>query len=277
MFLFAKSLKILRFFLKKNNFNIEVFFTGGLGNQIMSLMALEYLKKIGLNTTVNLEYFNNISLRKNLNSRNLSTYDWELEEYLGIKKDSLSLNRKHNSKIKKFKLKDGILKIFFALQGSKDKQILSSIHFCCNDKNILLENKLLEPYICVHVRRGDYLNVASYILPIKTSFTLIKKFSNLCKTVVVLSDDQISAENVNYLYSIGFKKVTVISSGSPIKAHTIMRNSKILITSNSQFSYSAALFSNSISFIPKKWFGGFKHFILQKLILSRSQEFILFN
>ncbi len=275
MFLFVKSLKFLLFFWKKNKFNVEVFFTGGLGNQMMSLMALEYLKKIGLKTSVNLEYFDNLDLRKTLNSRNLSTYDWELEDYLGIKKDSLNLNRKPNPKIKNFKLKDGIIKLFLALEGSKDKHILSSIEFCCNDQNILLESNLLEPYICVHVRRGDYLNVASFILPVQTSFSLVKRFLNICKTVVILSDDQISAENVNYLYSIGFARVKVISSGSPIKAHTIMRNSKILITSNSQFSYSAALVSNSISFIPKKWYGGFKHFILQKLLLSRSQDFVI--
>ena len=275
MFLFVKSLKILLFFLKKNKFNVEVFFTGGLGNQIMSLMALEYLKKIGLNTSVNFDYFEDLRLRKILNSRNLSTYDWELEDYLGIKKDSLKFNRRPNSKIKNFKLKDGIIKLFLALEGSKDKSILSSIEFCCNDQNILLDSNLLEPYICVHIRKGDYLNVASFILPIQTSFSLVKRFLNICKTVVILSDDQISANNVNYLYSIGFERVKVISSGSPIKAHTIMRNSKILITSNSQFSYSAALVSDSISFIPKKWYGGLKHFMLQKLLLSRSQEFII--
>ena len=275
MFLFVKSVKLLLFLWKKNKVNVEVFFTGGLGNQMMSLMALKYLNKIGLKTSVNLEYFDNLDLRKILNSRNLSTYDWELEDYLGIKKDSLNFNGKPNSKIKKFQLKDGIIKLFLALEGSKDKNILSSIEFCCNDPNILLESNLLEPYICVHVRRGDYLNVASFILPIQTSFSLVKRFLNICKTVVILSDGQISAENVNYLYSIGFERVKVISSGSPIKAHTIMRNSKILITSNSQFSYSAALVSNSICFIPKKWYGGFKHFMLQKLLLSRSQEFII--
>ena len=105
---------------------------------MMSLMALKYLNKIGLKTSVNLEYFDNLDLRKRLNSKNLSTYDWELEDYLGIKKDSLNFNGKPNSKIKKFQLKDGIIKLF-ALEGSKDKNILSSIEFCCNDPNILRE------------------------------------------------------------------------------------------------------------------------------------------
>tara|TARA_Y100000589_G_scaffold21617_1_gene17960 strand:+ start:28 stop:861 length:834 start_codon:yes stop_codon:yes gene_type:complete len=266
--------EFLIFFFKKFKFNIEVSFSGGLGNQIISLLALEYLKKRGLRTSVNLDFFNK-SLRNLLISKNVTIREWELEEYIGIKQNALlGTNKKQNS-IKNYKLNDGILKIFFALEGSKDKNILSSINISKNDQDILNENKLLKPYICVHLRRGDYLNVATYVLPTNTSLSITKMFSSLCKIVVITSDSEILSKDINFLYSSGFEKVIVISSGSAIKTHTIMRNSEILITSNSQFSYSAALFSNGITFIPKKWFGGIRNIILEKLLLSRSSGFSL--
>ena len=103
--------------------------------------------------------------------------------------------------------------------------------------------------------------------------SLVKRFLNICKTVVILSDGQISAENVNYLYSIGFERVKIISSGSPIKAHYYEKFESQLHLIVSLVT--APRYSNSICFVPKKWYGGFKHFMLQKLLLSRSQEFTI--
>jgi len=113
-----------------------------------------------------------------------------------------------------------------------------------------------ERYLCLHVRRGDYLNVASHLVSSKELDGIAAQFSGLVDRILILSDSPIGATEFEQVRSKFPGRLHVIDSDpDPILAHSLMRNATVLVCSNSQFSLSAGLLSNGLKIIPKVWFG----------------------
>jgi len=129
----------------------------------------------------------------------------------------------------------------------------------------ILKESLGEPFCCIHIRRGDYKNVASYLVS-DEDFLLIAKKISILENLVVLSDDEISFHLKSKLRKL-YKTVHFLEDISFQEAHVIMRHAKILVCSNSTFSLTAGLlnYQDPLIIIPTQWFGEELRYLEQPL------------
>jgi len=110
-------------------------------------------------------------------------------------------------------------------------------------------NNTLIPEVGFHIRRGDYLKHARIHHVCKTNYFeyFFKKFKD--KDIKIFTDDpnHVIEEFAKY-------KFEILKSNSDIKELACMAKCKVLVGSNSTFSWWAALIGNSISYFPSKWF-----------------------
>lgn len=244
-----------------NEKNVVVTFTGGLGAQLLSAAIYFYLESIGASVCADLSYFK-ISEKKADLGEGLSQWGWQLDGY-GIKFDYF---RCHNVQDKNhrdaFLINDGPLKLSLAISALS--------RGCVNSRFPILEKSIEDlgllnmlskinqvPYLCLHIRRGDYLNVASYLVPDEDFIRLTARFKNIFKRVVIVSDSQLSN---NFLSELKNNITEVIaldgSRYSEFLCHVVMRKATVLVCSNSQYSLSAGVLNENLVIIPKKWFSG---------------------
>ena len=266
------KLYVEKIVLKKNSFIIS--FNGGLGNQLISYFAYTFLNDLGKDVEKDISYFHNKNIRENYKRKGISVFNWELEEYLGIKLNDKNYEISKNYK-KYHRINDGFVKLYLALKLSREVDLFKKFNF--KDKISKIPDYFLnEKFICVHFRQGDYLKVAS-LLP--NLFDLVKCasfFSSICKNIIIFSDEKIDPSIFNLLKKYGFENINFISAGNPIDSHLMMVYSNVLICSNSQFSFSAGLLNKNTVIIPKRWFAELKLVILEVLIEEFSSKFYLF-
>ena len=115
------------------------------------------------------------------------------------------------------------------------------------------ENINFENTCCLHLRRGDFVNVASEIVSYEEFINICKKLHKQKENIIVFSDSS-KEDNIefNNMLSSLFNKVYWLNNIDNKVTHQLMRKSSILICSNSQFSITAAYLSNNTSFIPNK-------------------------
>ena len=107
----------------------------------------------------------------------------------------------------------------------------------------------------IHLRRGDYLNVASHIVDDKVVGRLLSPLAELVRDVVLVSDGPISGELLSLTSGL-FEGVRDASDLPWDQAHTAMRMARVLVTSNSQFSLAAGLLrEHGLTITPAKWWG----------------------
>jgi hypothetical protein len=156
-------------------------------------------------------------------------------------------------------LHDGALKFSLAMEALSEPGVRARFDTAGNDAfsaQYRASQLHGERYLCLHVRRGDYLNVASHLVSSKELDGIASQFSGLVDRVLILSDSPIGATEFENVRSKFPGRINVIDSDpDPILAHSLMRNAAVLICSNSQFSLSAGLLSNGLKIIPKMWFG----------------------
>ena len=231
---------------------------GGLGNQILGWIkyhtAIEFgkIKNSKEQTRLDLEYFCNPPQNK----KGLSYFDWELSEY-GIKLENLKSTKRpllfqfsynHQARNERH------LYQLMNLRSWAEYFPLTESYFKLNEK---LE--LSKDYVAIHLRRGDYLNVAARIVTVDEVCSVLNRISSLIPTsVLVLSDSEISDEDFRkILEQLPDKVVRVIVGGDTHAIHGILRQAKFLITSNSAFSLSAALTmtNNGLAVAPRNFHG----------------------
>lgn len=138
--------------------------------------------------------------------------------------------------IKELRVKDEL--------SSKNKKILSKIE--------------KENSVCVHIRRGDYVNTEYDVCNIEYFLNAVKYMNNKVKNPVyyIFSDDiNFVKENINF----GKNKVVYVEKNNQFEDLKLMYNCKHFIISNSTFSFWAQYLSlnkDKIVIAPKKWFNG---------------------
>lgn len=125
------------------------------------------------------------------------------------------------------------------------------------DISSILTKDVLSGFLCIHVRRGDYVNIASHLLISDEEFIrLIGKFSGIIDHVVILSDSPIEQSFRNEV-SAHFKTALFLDNIDPYASHQVMRCARIIVCSNSTFSLTAAALNpNALVIVPKQWFSG---------------------
>jgi len=272
--------KILREFrsalpISKNR-PIIISFTGGLGAQIISAAIYFNLKSQGYNVYGDFNYF----LQKDKKSRNYSIWDWQLGCFGLNISDFLQLNSQHIATVFCTYIPDGKVKSQLSKSAFKNKTVINIFknhtdEFMKLITSILDANKgLNEEYICIHMRRGDYLNVASHIISDQEFLNIVPFFKSFIKNIVIISDASLTEEFKIKIKS-NFSNPIFFDSGKidAASSHYIMANANILICSNSQFSLTAGQLNSNLVLIPRKWYGN-DSYVLESIIYE-SSKFIL--
>ncbi len=228
--------------------------SGGIGAQVLSAMASKYFEKDIV--FFDASYFG--SHGKNLIPKEINYFDKALSNkflnfnFFEKNRYSCWLIRKAmgflNRYSKNIIFLDDInqLKLNYASM-TNDKEFIQDI-----SREIFKKNKCNMSYEAIaHMRRGDYLSAGLPLLTLKKlNNTLISNKINL-KNLCIITDSPDTVSNE----SMELNMQCEILNNDAIKDLMIMKNSKIFIASDSQFSLLAILLSDSIRtlFIPKRW------------------------
>jgi len=230
-----------------------VTFTGGMGAQIISAAVYFSMKNAGRPVYADLSYFDKPeSVAVVGKTGDCSHWAWQLQPF-GLSPASFDASpglTKRNADI----LQDGPRKLELGLKALAQAELQKFFGIPSGVGDILPE-KYAEGFLCMHVRRGDYVNVASHLVADAEFIGLARKFSGLVNCAVVISDSPIGSDFRDAMSSF-FKAVSFLDNTDAYTAHRIMRSAPILICSNSQFSLiAAALNPEALALIPKQWFG----------------------
>lgn len=253
-------LKPLRFLKNRlqNELNLfdfdTVYFEGGLGSQILSYILFRAKHEKGEKTLCDITYFQNISSDSH-GENQVSLWSYKLDHY-GISISDLP----NTGKKSRLKIKPKFIPLDFL---SIDNEFLKKIKSEIKLDQVSLQNYLsahdlqvTDPYCVVHLRKGDYVYVASHLISEKQVIALLSKISDFLPSKVFLaSDGEIDQILIDWFKENrpNIRVITTAKNIDPFILHDLMRNSRLLIAANSTFSFSAALLSSeqTISFIPQ--------------------------
>jgi hypothetical protein len=233
---------ILRFEIKFLPIVIKI--EGGLGGQLLNLWLLEYLESTGYFVMGDYSYFTSYN-----GQDDVSSWKWQATPF-GYK---LLKNQKYTLIKKILSLRDCELKFAHILKAACrrtesykkiDQELLNSF-----------EQLQLKNYLVIHQRKGDYLNVASYIINDKVIMDQVSSLCTECRTCVYLSDGPIS-ERLKLFLSKRFQYLRFFDDNQllPELSHLTLSKADTAIISNSQFSLSSGIFAKRTVF-PPKWNG----------------------
>jgi hypothetical protein len=233
-----------------------VTFSGGLGAQILSCSAYFFLQQLDGICFSDISYFDSLP-RVAQPGEGYSIWKWELSKF-GI---PLSIFSNHSQEDQEEieVLSDGNpKKLDLAYSGLQVPSIKNLFLLPDSVKTQCREMVGSQKYACIHMRRGDYLNVASYLVPDEDFLSIIQKFSQIIPHIVIVTDSPLNSEFQNSLRNIIDSKITLIIGGDPFISHAIMRMSSALVCSNSQYSYTAACLMEleSLTIFPKRFSEG---------------------
>jgi hypothetical protein len=108
-----------------------------------------------------------------------------------------------------------------------------------------IELKPDEPFTAIHIRRGDYLQVASKIVKVDDYLQIVKAIRNLVSgKVIIVSDSEVSHEDKSNLREV-LDSAKLFYLDTPeldsFNTHCLLREAELLITANSTYSFSAGL------------------------------------
>jgi len=248
-------MNILNFFQRSSigkKLPTVVVFAGGMGTQIIQAAVYFSMRNAGHQVYADLSYFDTDSRMADVGKAGqLTHWFWQLEQF-GLSRASFDqapeLN-KRNADI----LRDSPRMLELGLKALAQPDIQKHFKDVTNVTEIL-PVEVLNGFLCIHIRRGDYVNVASHLISNEEFISLIKKFSGLINYTVILSDSPIEPD-FRSAVSNYFKTVMFLDNIDPYASHRIMRCARILICSNSTFSLTAAALNpGALVIIPKQWY-----------------------
>jgi hypothetical protein len=269
-FIFAKKLmKVVR---------IE----GGLGSQLIGLVIYESKKIRDPLVRPDVSYFFH---RSNHGISNGPTiWDWELDDY-GYALENFSSQSKFYDKY---------LGLFFSSNTKKVRDSAKELAEApwralakklplaggVNDFLVKHELSLQKDFAVIHIRRGDYLKVASRVLTLEESINGLARFSSFISgPIFITSDDFLGKKELDYCKDkLGPSRLIVVDSGIDHHiVHSLMRSATFLFTSNSTFSWTAGMLNvrEAPMIISPTSFFGEKDYLVNDLFRSRSSWMLL--
>jgi hypothetical protein len=223
-----------------------------MGAQIISAAIYFRLKFLGSEVYADLSYFakpEEVAIAGNVGQ--VSHWGWALDKF-NLWPDSF--DREFVSTNKQIVLlQDSPEKLRLSLEALAQPEVRKMFYIAApfdNLKSIIAS----EPFVCIHVRRGDYLNVASHVVPGHHFKSIIKMCSLLVENAVIISDSLLEDSFKNEV-SPYFNEISFLDQIDAFTSHCAMRAAKILVCSNSQFSLvAAALNPDAFTIVPKHWF-----------------------
>jgi hypothetical protein len=232
---------------------VVVTFTGGMGAQIISAAIYFSLRNEGRAVYADLAYFAGAERVASAGSSDeVSHWSWQLEPFGLLRSSFATVSGRSKRDVEL--IEDGSKKIAVGMKALRQPEVQK--HFAiAMGVGDMLPAGFSSGYLCIHVRRGDYVNVASHLVADDEFIDLAGKFAGLVKHLAVVSDSPID-EPFRRAASSGYEQAVFRDNIDAFTAHRIMRNARILICSNSQFSLIAALLNpQALVVLPKHWFG----------------------
>ena len=238
--------------------NPIVIIDGGLGSQILGWIKYQTAVEFGKaknpkeRTHLDLEYY----LNPPPGQKNLSYFEWELGEY-GIELQNLKSNKR--PLLFNFSYNEQARNELYLYESMKLTSWVEYFPLTLSYFKIAEKMQLNEDYCAIHLRRGDYLQVAARIVGVDEVCSILNRMKSvLPKLILVISDSQVTEDDLRKFKEILTENVIKVIVGGDIHAaHGILRQAKILIASNSAFSLSAALTmtNNGLVIAPRNFHG----------------------
>lgn len=224
-----------------------------MGAQIIQAAVYFSIKNAGHPVYADLSYFDTEArMAESGKAGQLTHWFWQLDQF-GLPQASFNRALEFNKRNADI-LRDGPRMLELGLKALARPDIQRHFNDVADVGDILTED-ILGGFLCIHIRRGDYVNVASHLISEGEFVSLVRKFSGLIKHAVILSDSPI-APDFRDAVSPYFKTTLLLDNIDPYASHRIMRCARILICSNSTFSLTAAALNpNVLAVIPKQWYG----------------------
>lgn len=241
-----------------------VYFEGGLGSQLMSLFELTAKRRIFQgNVYTDFTYFD----FPFQSTKNSIWRQWRLEEY-GLPIDVL--------RSADFLEDEQVNRVFQRPSMAQHAKFLlkNDVYNNCSLDSVKLPFGVYEDsptdnyldscqgsYGAIHLRRGDYLKVASHLITFNHLYRCLQDIVEIFpENSFFFSDSKLKLVHRAKLQKL-FKSVgksiflpSPRNNSNDIAVHNMMRKASVLIASNSTYSYSAAILNNLESakiFVPK--------------------------
>lgn len=230
-----------------------VVFAGGMGTQIIQAAAYFSLKQAGHEVYGDVSYFDVEARMAQVGEKGRATHwFWQLDPY-GLTRDGFDACSAE-TRGKAYILRDGPEMVRLGLQALARPEVQQ--RFLPRDLGALsLSEVPSEDFLCIHVRRGDYVNVASHLVSDEEFLRLGRKFAGLIRHAVLLSDSPFEADFKQQMGQL-FQSVTYLDKLDPYSSHWLMRQARVLVCSNSTYSLTAAMLNpKALVVLPKRWFG----------------------
>ena len=235
---------------------------GGLGSQIFGVISFwERQERYGVaKARCDLSYFTSQN-RGDL-------WNWELDRYhIGLKdlQEYESATIRNILKLKSDFLSELEIDSSYWIQARK--KYLDRFHFdptlVTDFRNRIAEFENVHSYGAVHIRRGDYLKVASKVIRFDEYLDLLISIRELIpKDLLIISDSPLHEKEKEKLGDLFGNNHNLILLDDPqldpFVIHCILRDANLLVTSNSTFSFSAAVLGKSgqLAFSPVNFHSG---------------------
>ena len=239
-----------------------VYIEGGLGAQILGAISFwERQEKYGVaKARCDLSYFSSPDRQ--------SLWSWQLDHYRISLND---LRRFESSSVRNIlKLKSDFLsesELDRSYWVDARKKYFTRFNFDPEPvktfKEGITQSSDLKSYSAVHIRRGDYLKVASKLIDFNEYLGLLQSIHKLMpRDLLIVSDSELQNQEKETLVSLFGQIHNLVFLDDPhldpFLIHCILRDADVLITSNSTFSFSAALLGKSgqLAFSPVQFHSG---------------------
>lgn len=226
-------------------------FTGGLGAQMLSAAGYFRLEMDGATPEADLNYFDVPPRIAAPGSGEVSIWPWQLKPF-GIAPEGFwrLAGRVSRNRV----LRDSPQKTALGIQGLRTPEIRARFEVPRGVREVL-PPEFPQRFAAVHLRRGDYLNVASHVVPDEAFVSALLTYAQDLEAVVLLSDGEPGATARARLEGT-FRHFWVPERLSAWDTHRVLLASAMMIGSNSQFSLVAALLHESGRvLLPSRWAG----------------------
>lgn len=247
-------------------------FEGGLGSQMIPFLEMKYLDSEKMPYELNLEYFES-ALPVNEKRR-----PWALSHY-GIELANLKSRPSSFGQVwrKNFVFEDEIFWEFVKESGSSLFPVLKQ---STHSELIKIGASPEIPYSAIHIRRGDYLQLASKLVSNEEIVQFAKKMiSVLDDQILLVSDSNIDRElflQISQLCDSNNRRLFLLDDNSipDVKVHEILRSANTLLCSNSTFSFTAALLAETgaKAFAPLSFYDPFSWGGASEILNSRYRK-----
>ncbi len=239
---------------------------GGLGAQILTKITGEYIRDSGIEVIYDMEYFNQPPT-VGTPQTGVSIWEYGLDYYNIARDEFTGLTARAQWALKSLKwltrkrlsdryLFDGRPKRMSLLREALSRQdygYLFPIHERTQQQIHALTGGD-RSFGVAHLRRGDYLNVASHIIGDANVIALLRQRATLPATIFVISDG--TPDAAQWRQGLPNTQIHFFKSDDIYLCHGLMRTAALLVTANSQFSYTAAILQTDLSaetFVPANW------------------------